>query len=85
MITIIIIKTSTVEYTERVNFIKKETPTAITQDSDYGNKKTNLVEKEYEAADVKKYKEVETVLLKQNLDETDLDLKAVIKAINKLP
>jgi hypothetical protein len=87
MITIKITRTITTPYEETVNYLIKETPTEIVEESrsSYGGNVTNTVQmvKEYAPSVAKKVKTETIGLLEQNIeDETKFDLPAVIRAIN---
>lgn len=86
MVKITIEHFETQTYTEMQNFCIKRTPTEITEESDYGGraKKVQYIE-ENQPQEVTKSRDVRTTLVQQEIrDDAEFDIKAVIKAINKL-
>jgi hypothetical protein len=85
MITITIKQSGSTKTTVRENSITKSTPTDKYEDSDYGNKKKAVCIQEFAVIEVEKVKDWTVTLLEQNvLDDAQIDLLAVIKAINKM-
>ncbi|HWR36400.1 MAG TPA: hypothetical protein VN622_11075 [Clostridia bacterium] len=85
MITITIEKTETLTYTEQQNLVTKEEPSDVVEDKDYGGGKRVIMKREYQVVDLKKAREVKTVLACQNIaDESSFDLVKVLKAVNNI-
>ncbi len=86
MIKITIQRVAIEEYQESQNFLVKETPTEITQESSstyQGTKKEVQYLKEYAVQEVTKRQSVTYDLLTQQIaDDSKFDLAAVIKAVN---
>ena len=72
------------KYQETGNFLVRETPTDKVKESQYGNGREVLVEKQYEVRTVDRTRKVTTNLLEQELSEENFNLANVIKAVNGL-
>ena len=85
MIKITIERISTENYKETKNFITKKTPTDKVKQSDYGNKTEVAYAEEYATSEVPLERKVTTILLTQEIqDESQFELKHVVRAINNL-
>ena len=87
-IKIVITRTDILPYTERKQFLVKETPSEVMEEeTSYGGsssrKKVTYI-KEYENRDVAMERSVERILLTQELDDSEFSLKEVIAAVNQL-
>ena len=85
MIEITIRKLSTETKMETKNFIVRKTPTDKTGKPNVYEDVKPLFDETYETREVPVERSVETLLLKQNIeDDSQFDLGAVIKALNKI-
>lgn len=85
MIKITIERTTTTKYMEVVQFCVQEVPAEITGEPRYGNAREVQFDRTYEPREVAKTVDVrETLVIQEIENDADFDLKAVIKAINKL-
>jgi hypothetical protein len=88
MITVKITRTTSTPYEETVNYIVKETPTAITADTtDYNGRRKLEVQtsREYAPSVVKQIRPETVTLIEQNIEaEESFDLAVVLRAINNL-
>jgi hypothetical protein len=89
MIEITIKRTTSEPYKETVNFQLTSEPTSIkkVKENTYGGGSTEEIcyKTTNEPREVTKYRNVERVLLTQQIeDESKFDLAAVVKAVNKL-
>jgi len=85
VIEIIIKKYATEKYKETVQFTLTEEPTEVTEESSYGNNRKVTYKRTYEPREVEKTRQVERVLLKQEIANDELfNLPSVILAINNL-
>jgi len=88
MIRILIQRITKISHRETKNFIIKSTPTEITESeqSNYGpsKQKVQCVE-EYATREVDVWETTTTDLLEQNIeDDSDVNMTAIIKAINQI-
>lgn len=88
MIKITITRIDKEQFTETKQFLAKETPTEITEEStgSYGGGTTKKVQyvKDYETKDVLMQRSVERTLLVQEVPDDEFNLKAVIAAVNNI-
>jgi hypothetical protein len=85
MITITIKQSGSTKTTVRENVVTKRIPTAQREKDRYSDEQKALYEETYAVVDVEKVKDWTVTLLEQNvLDDAQIDLAAIITAINKL-
>lgn len=85
MITVTITRTTRETYEVTENVCTHEEPTEIMGESDYGNRRTPIMKRDFAPQKLTKSSERRETLLNQEIsDETKFDLAKVIVAVNGL-